>query len=243
MEKEEYRLMFEMEKDHWWYRGLRHLIFSTLNKMSVGREMKILDAGCGTGFIAKELDKYGMSFSIDISRTALCYCTRRGLTRTARASVCRLPFADNSFDLVISADTLYHKEVENDGDAIREIHRVLKKKGLFVVNLPAYEHLRRAHDERVHTGRRYTLGGVCRKMRENNFKVLKRTYRNAFLYPAALLLALAKKLGIGPRGSDLKKTNRFLNTVLYGLVKAENALRGVANLPIGTSVFCVAEKI
>jgi SAM-dependent methyltransferase len=47
-----------------------------------------------------------------------------------------LPFADASFDLVVSAAVLEH--VENQAAVLREIHRVLKPGGYFYVEVPNY---------------------------------------------------------------------------------------------------------
>ena len=46
----------------------------------------------------------------------------------------RLPFADERFDLVVSKDTLEH--FLNPWEAIRQVHRVLKPGGYFVIWVP-----------------------------------------------------------------------------------------------------------
>jgi SAM-dependent methyltransferase len=46
----------------------------------------------------------------------------------------RLPFKANSFDTVIAADFLEH--VQNVGNIMKEIHRVLKPKGRLIVSIP-----------------------------------------------------------------------------------------------------------
>ncbi len=58
MELEEYRTMFEAEDKHWWYKVLHELLFSEVKKVLGNRlNSTILDAGCGTGFILKNLNK------------------------------------------------------------------------------------------------------------------------------------------------------------------------------------------
>ncbi len=157
MELEAYKLMYELEETHWWYRGLHDLLFSSIqNAFPERRNLNILDAGCGTGFVLGCLNKYGVSFGVDISEVALRYCRERGLSRIAKASVSSLPFGDSSFDLVVSNDVLYHKAVEDDNQAIDEIYRVLRKEGVLIINLPAHDYLKRGHDEVVHTRHRYT---------------------------------------------------------------------------------------
>lgn len=240
MELQEYKIMFDVEEKHWWYKGLRDLIFSTIAKeFDPGRSIRILDAGCGTGFSLKCLKDYGEAFGIDISDMAISFCRKRGLDKIAQASVAELPFREGSFDLVISTDVLYHKLVD-DEKALREICRVIKKDGLFIVHVPAHDSLRRAHDERVHTRHRYTTTELSAKLRAKGFAVKKISYRNSFLLPAVAMMAL---YGEDLKGSpDLKKNNGAANTLLYPLLKAENALLKKFNMPFGTSIFCVARK-
>lgn len=49
-------------------------------------------------------------------------------------NVCALPFASNSFDIVLCNHVLEH--VENDKEAIKEIYRVLKPGGWAMLNVP-----------------------------------------------------------------------------------------------------------
>ena len=51
------------------------------------------------------------------------------------ASAYSLPFDDNTFDLVVCSEVLEHLHQYND--AIKEVHRVLKKGGKFYTSVPA----------------------------------------------------------------------------------------------------------
>jgi len=243
MEKEQYELMYRLEETHWWYRGLRSLILGEIRRRFRGRkDISILDAGCGTGYNHKCFAQIGKTCGIDISDIALEYCAKRGLKDISRSSVTDLPFADGSFDIVVSADVLYHIAVEDDIKALEEMKRVLKKGGILIVNVPAFEHLRRPHDRAVHTGRRYTARGLSAKMKECGFELLKISYRNAFVYPAALAKSLMSK-GPAPSGaSDLRKMPGPLNALLSFAAAADNLIVSNIGLPFGTSVFCVARK-
>lgn len=242
MERDEYRLMYELEERHWWYAGLHELLLSTIREISGNvRTLKILDAGCGTGFMLKGLERFGNAFGIDISETALEYCRRRGLRRVARSSVTALPFADESYDVVLSADVLYHRDVGDDRRALSEIHRVLKKGGVLVMHVPAYEHLRRGHDERVHTRHRYTSGELSEKIRRNGFDLVKMNYRNSFLFLPFFILSLLERSRHAAH-SDLTHVAGPLNAFLLKLIRIENCLVKKVNMPFGSSLFCIAKK-
>jgi ubiquinone/menaquinone biosynthesis C-methylase UbiE len=89
----------------------------------------ILDLGCGIGqtLITCNLPPKTFACGVDVDEEALAY--GRGLAdhiSFVRASGEHLPFADGSFDVVISRVTLPHMHVPN---ALREISRVLKPGG------------------------------------------------------------------------------------------------------------------
>lgn len=242
MEPEIYNLMYELEESHWWYKGLRGLLYYTIGKyLGSKKDISVLDAGCGTGYNLKCMKERYLVSGVDISDLAIDYCRKRGIDSVKRASVSNLPFDGSTFDLVMSFDVLCHKAVGDDTKAIGEMARVLKKGGILALNLPAFRHLMRSHDIKAHNSRRYTAMEITDKLRENDLKVLRVTYHKAFLYPVALLLSLVSRL-TRSKESDLGKVNKLLNMVMYGLAKADNAVAVSAGLPFGTSIFCIAKK-
>jgi ubiquinone/menaquinone biosynthesis C-methylase UbiE len=89
----------------------------------------ILDLGCGIGqtLITCNLPPKTFACGVDVDEEALAYGRRLAdHISFVRASGEHLPFADGSFDVVISRVTLPHMHVPN---ALREISRALKPGG------------------------------------------------------------------------------------------------------------------
>lgn len=102
---------------------------------------RVLDWGAATGHLSYALVRLGyraVGFGLDEWAFRGCvddsrYAFVRG-GRGGRADLGRLPFADASFDAVVSTGLLEHvREVGADeGESLREIHRILRPGGLFV---------------------------------------------------------------------------------------------------------------
>ncbi len=246
MENREYGLMYTVEDDHWWYVGLRKLALAFIERSSgSGDDQTILDAGCGTGGMLAECSDYN-AFGLDISDEAIKFCKVRKLKNVSRGSICDMPFEENSFDVVISLDVLYHLDVSDDSEALKEFHRVLSDGGTLLLNLPAYDFLKGAHDKAVHTRHRYTLREVKDKVERAGFAVERITYRNTFLFPLIASARIMKKLIFRESGteSDVKPLPGLLNRFLRDVLILENRLilRGM-DFPFGLSVFCAARKM
>ncbi|MBI4707208.1 MAG: class I SAM-dependent methyltransferase [Candidatus Omnitrophica bacterium] len=245
MEKEEYKVMYQIEDSYWWYVGLRKLVFSSIDKFaSKERNLKILDAGCGTGKTLESCKAYDAS-GLDFSEEAIQFCQKRGLNNIVQGSICNIPFSDNSFDVVISLDVLYHANVYSDLKALQEFYRVVNKNGIVVLNVPAYNFLRGRHDIAVHTRRRYTCKELLVKIEKAGFSIEKLTYRNTVLFPAAFIKRILEMFFMSAEHieSDLKPLPGVFNKILTGVLSIENFLimSGI-RFPFGLSVFCIARK-
>lgn len=246
MEIREYNTMFQSEDTHWWYLGLHELVKSSICRNSdVNKDFRILDAGCGTGGLLEFLG-YQSSFGIDISATALGFCRKRAIKHISRASLEALPFADESFDIVVSLDVLYHKGVGEDVAALAELSRVLVSGGILIINLPAYNFLRSSHDKAIHTRKRYTKREIKLKLECAGFEYSKVTYRNALLFPFAAVLRLLKKYELqlhDKPASDIKENQTIVNSILLKVIQAENGMLAAGiSFPFGLSVFSISRK-
>ncbi len=247
MEPSQYQLIFQLEETYWWHVGLRDLVLACLGRsLPQAGEARILDAGCGSGMLLQALRRRGYLHvaGVDGAFHAIELARRRGLPGVIWGSVDALPFCDATFDAVTSLDVLYHRAVASDVDAIREVHRVLKPQGLFLINLPAYEFLYGPHDVVAHTRHRYRAGELRTKLGQAGFSILRLTYRNSLLFPVALVRRLlAKRSAREPARSDVTPLPRVLNAMLTAILRAENqVIQARLSLPCGLSVFCLARK-
>jgi SAM-dependent methyltransferase len=87
----------------------------------------VLDVGCAKGFMLHDLTKLIPDITvkgIDISRYAIENAIEDIRPHVQVANATHLPFADKSFDVVISINTIHNLEREECGKALCEIERV-----------------------------------------------------------------------------------------------------------------------
>lgn len=235
--------MAAVELQHWWYGGMRAINAAMLDRVFGGRrDLRILDAGCGTGGDALFLRRYGTVVGLDLATEALTLARGRIPGRLARGSVLQLPFADHSFDLVTSFDVLYHRAVIDERQALAEVRRVLRRDGRLLIRLPAYEWLRSRHDRQVHTRHRYTAGEVARLLRENGFTVEQLTYALTLLFPiSAAVRLLERVLPESQTESAMELPSRPVNAALRlpMMLEAAYIARG-GKWPFGLSIVALA---
>jgi SAM-dependent methyltransferase len=197
---------------------------------------------CAQDFPDRPPGDLGELFGIEIAPEGLGFCRKRGLERMVRGSVSELPFAAASFDIALSLDVLYHEGVPDDIAAARELARVLRPGGFLVLNLPAYPSLRGAHDEAIHTARRYTRPGVARLLREAGFTPERITHWNALLLPIAAASRLLSRLRPGEPTSDVHPVSPPLNALLAATLRLESAWSSRHDLTFGLSILALARK-
>jgi ubiquinone/menaquinone biosynthesis C-methylase UbiE len=241
VQKEEYETMFRVEETHWWYGALHRLIFQTLEtELPDWHEKQILDVGCGTGAIMQRLGNPEKNVGLDLSAEAISICRRRGLNNVRQGDICALPFADGSFDAVICSSVLYHQWVSDIADALREMHRVLRRNGLLLVNVPAFRFLHSAHDDAVMTARRFRKPEIRKLLLDQNFIIRRLTYWTTLLFPLAVA---ARTFGGSAMGRDFEESQpSFLQRALAQIMAVELCLVRRISFPFGVALLAVARK-
>lgn len=164
---------------------------------------RILDIGCHGGRFTFEISKKFQSsaiYGIDVSEAGIEYAQKRYKNMhfyVARAE--KLPFRTNYFDMVTCFEVLEH--IDEPMKVIREVVRVLKKSGNFIVLIPTENFLFRLiwliwthfglgrvwRHTHVQSFRNHTLDVLLKK---SGFAVIK---RKSFLLGMLFLIQAKKK--------------------------------------------------
>lgn len=107
--------------------------FAILNKHLPFFCGNLLEVGCGKHPVRRAVSRYATWHGIDPNRQS-----NAGL-RLVRGSVVDMPYKDNSFDWVLALSTIEHWK-DDILSGLKEIHRVLKVGGSFVVEVPFHNH-------------------------------------------------------------------------------------------------------
>lgn len=100
-------------------------------------ESRILDVGCGKGFMMYDFKKLlpkAYIKGIDVSQYALDNALQEMKSDICIGNAKELPFSDQSFDVVFSINTIHNLPLDECRQALREIQRVTSKHAFVVVD-------------------------------------------------------------------------------------------------------------
>ena len=132
---------YDQDMVEWDYTGPKETV-ETFKKYANSKEIKIYDAGCGTGLVGVELKKYGYTNfdGVDLSQKLLDLVPN-GLYKNLSKTDLNKPLNinDNEYDAVLCVGTFTFGHVKPP--ALDEFIRITKNKGLicFTINEGIYE--------------------------------------------------------------------------------------------------------
>jgi ubiquinone/menaquinone biosynthesis C-methylase UbiE len=237
----------EMWAEHWHrYHAIQHLV----------ADKRVLDVACGEGYGSALLSRVASAVSgVDISNEAITHATAEYLTQKnlkfIEASCTQLPFADHSFDVVVSFETIEHI-TEHDA-FLDEIKRVLTVDGLLIISSPnkaEYSDARNFQNE-FHVKELYRdelAALIAKRFAQTRWL----SQRNGFYS----LIAYEQNTSTGADFKPLLPSDAHVITVsknapqqiaaplpaLYFLVLASANATTIEHATISTSAFCDAEE-
>lgn len=241
MHSEEYRRLYDLEDRYWWFVARRRLALLLLETALKGfNKPSVLDLGCGTGAVSKELSRWAEPIGLDMSPLALGFCRQRGQSCLVQADGIELPFAPDSIDGIVALDVFEH--IKDHERAFSEANRILRPGGALVLSVPAFRFLWGPHDVALMHMRRYRLHEVKDALVKVGFEVEKASYSIHLLFPIVVVTRVLEKLKRGEPKASLPKVPGWLNQLLIGLQDFETAALRRLNLPWGSSIVVVARK-
>ena len=241
MLKSHYKDIADNQDKLWWYLGMAAINKSLIEKYLPKKgNLKILDAGCGPGAMLPLLQEFGDVIGVDLSDNALKYAKKRG--NVQKGDITELKFKNNTFDLVVCMDVMYHTWVADENAALKEFNRVLKKGGVLLVREPAYNWMRGNEDKGSMTTRRFSKNVLQQKLIQNKFEILKISYANFFLFPLVLAVRLKTMLSKKVGSSDMSVPPSLINSLFLNILKLESILIRFVSLPFGSSLIAISCK-
>jgi SAM-dependent methyltransferase len=238
------RWTFEVEDEHWWYRGRRRVLAAVLDRLALPADAQILDAGCGSGRNMVDLARRGTVWGLELAPSSVQAALTRRVGEVRAGSLEEpLPFGDGAFDLAVALDVVEH--VGDDAFALRELARVVRPGGCLVLTVPQYAWLWGEQDVLSHHHRRYTRRLLLARATDAGWSAERLTAFNTLLLAPIAATRFVQRLRRRPEpSSDLQRTPRgVVNEGLERILAAEAAwIRRGRDLPTGVSLLAVLRR-
>lgn len=129
---------YERGVERHWVQRYWHRKRCTVLRQLVGEVNSVLlDIGCNGGFLTSKIAEQAGNADIvvlDLDRDSVAHACRSYSLAGLVADGCRLPFKNDSFDLITCLEVLEH--VPEPGQIVEESFRCLKKGGRLIVLVP-----------------------------------------------------------------------------------------------------------
>ena len=132
---------YDQDMIDWKYSGPKETI-EVFKNYAKDKDVKIYDAGCGTGLVGRELKKFGYKYcdGADLSQKLLDLVPKNLYQKISRADLNKkIEVKDNTYDAVMCVGTFTFGHVKPP--ALDEFIRITKNKGIicFTINEGIYE--------------------------------------------------------------------------------------------------------
>ena len=132
---------YDQDMVDWKYSGPKETI-EVFKKYAENKDIKIYDAGCGTGLVGAELKKFGYNYydGADLSQKLLDLVPKDLYQKLSKVDLNKpIEIQDNAYDAVMCVGTFTFGHVKPH--ALNEFVRITKNKGLicFTINEGIYE--------------------------------------------------------------------------------------------------------
>ena len=243
-------LLYTSEEKSFWF-GIRNIIIGRLLQKYLPINSRLLEVGCGTGYVSGYLKKTGYNIECaDLFLEGLHYCQMRDSGNAYYRYNLYDEIFSEEFDGVLACDVIEH--LEDDETVLKNFNRSLKTGGIMLLTVPACNSLWSAMDNYAGHKRRYSPEELQKKCVTAGFNVIKISYFMMLLFP---VIALSRWCTRFQNSGRLKRDEKMkgkakaelqlspiLNSIFYRIFSLEIPLITHMNLPIGSSLVCIAKK-
>ena len=237
-----------VEAGSFWFAHRNRCIAAAIAHDPADRALPFADVGGGNGFVAAMVRALGYRVVlIEPGAAGIAHARGRGVEDLVQASLVDLDMIPGRLGAIGLFDVLEH--IEDDGAALRGMHRMLADGGKIYVTVPAHRWLWSSADDRAGHFRRYTTAQLRTLFDRCGYDVNLCSYYFWPLPPAMLLLrSLPERMGLrrGGGGStqgrvtaEHRREGGLLQRLLAG---EERALAKGRTIPFGASCILAATR-
>ena len=242
-----YHQISRVLEHHWWTRARRRQVAQFLRRVHVKPDGShpVLEIGCGTGTEHAFLSRFGPVTGVEISKIGFSYCRSRGYAALFRDDLNEFKPAEKAFDLAVCFNVLYHEWILDPVLVLRRVRRGLRAGGRLVIAEPAFEFLRRAHDEVDMGARRWGPRAFRTLLGQAGFTIESMTGFTALLSPVVAARALWERIRGVPETDEideLRPPPAWAARPLDGVMTLEAGFSRWISFPFGTTWLAVARR-
>lgn len=206
-------------------KALREII---LSYRTLGAGDRVLDLGCGDGFLIDALCPPSVAEidALDIHLTDEQMVSFAAVRPRVRFSNTTLPLVDKGYQLITLFDVLEH--VEDDAAFLKEmVSRFASRDALIFCTVPAFNSLYSAHDSFLKHYRRYHLSGLSQLLERSGLRVGHAGYLFASLLPIrAMSVVMEKVFGVAEQAPGIGHWchGPLLTSLMTELLNFDNSL-------------------
>jgi SAM-dependent methyltransferase len=238
-----------IEDRHFWFTARNRTIHAAVKPVvtSLPDGYRVLEVGCGTGFVLKELVQLcqrGEVVGMDLYPEAVEFARARASCQVLVGDVLK-PLDLELFDVVCAFDVIEH--LDDDVSILQGLRKLLKPGGTLFVTVPAHPYLWSYFDESACHKRRYECATLRAALNAAGFSP---DYMTEFMMSIFPLVWLNRKLASRKQASDADLAKAELrivpvvNEALRAALSLESlVIRSRGRLPIGTSILASASNI
>lgn len=244
MKESIYRQMREVEDVHWWFTARRKIIDKIITQLSLPKNTKILDAGCGTGGNLGMLSRHGSVTGVEMDQKAAEMARGRNIGSVLEGYLPdHFPIDEKEkFRLIVLLDVLEH--IEDDVASLKKIKEYLYENGKLIITVPAFPFLWSSHDEVHHHKRRYTRKKLIDVIKSSGMNVGYISYYNILLFPIAVAVRIISRLHTSKNKQDSNEAalpGNYINQLLTRCFSMEASFIGSVRVPFGLSLIAVVD--
>ena len=223
---------------------------SRLRKWVKGERPVIMDIGCSSGFLLRDIRK-----QFPHAQVVGADYVPAPLHKLAKAhpdwpliqfDLTTSPLPDECLDAASLANVLEH--IGDDVTAVKQVYRMLRPGGVAVIEVPAGPHLFDVYDKQLMHFRRYSRKSLNELLSGAGFEVHDESHIGFFVYPAfAIIKKRNKKYLELPDEEQLQIVEGSINIargnpVMDMIMSMEEALRYKVPFPFGIRCVAVGRK-